>query len=59
MTVALNNGNVHTFEVVLNPCDNSFTGTGVSNQLPNVFVTETIKGSLNTGQLSFEATYTG
>lgn len=59
LTVLLNNGNLHTFDIVIRPCDNSFTGTGVSDQLPNVFVTETIEGTLSGGQLSFVATYTG
>jgi hypothetical protein len=47
----------HTFNVDVNPCDGSFTGTGVSAQ--GLQVTETIKGSLIDDQLSFEATYTG
>jgi hypothetical protein len=48
---------VHTFQVELNPCDNSFTGTGSSVQNIPWPINETIKGTLNNGLLSFEATY--
>jgi hypothetical protein len=58
LTVTLNNGNVHVFQVVLSPCDGSFTGTGTSDQGP-LQVTETIVGQIWSGQLSFRATYTG
>jgi hypothetical protein len=50
-------GLVHTFQVDMNRCDNSFTGSGVSYQHPEFGgTTETIKGSLNKGPLSFKAT---
>ena len=58
LTVNMSNGNLHTFAVVVSRCDNSFTGTGVSDQ-PGYHFTESIKGSLSGGQFSFEATFTG
>jgi hypothetical protein len=50
-------GLVHTFQVDMNPCDNSFTGTGFTHQ-GGLTSNETIKGELKDGQLSFRATYT-
>ena len=55
LNVEVSTGYFHTFDVAVNPCDGSFTGTGFSAQLN---ANETIKGSLINGQLSFEATYT-
>jgi hypothetical protein len=48
---------VHTFQVEMNPCDNSFTGAGSSVQSIPWPINEKIEGSLKDGKLSFEATY--
>ena len=46
LTVEVSTGYVHTFDVAVNPCDGSFTGTEFSAQLD---ANETIKGSLIDG----------
>ena len=52
----------HTYNVTVNPCDGSFTGTGTvvgTDQWPSV-CTETITGQLNgDGTISFTATRPG
>jgi hypothetical protein len=49
----------HVFDIVLSPCDGSFTGTGYADQNQPLHITETISGELTGGQLSFVAVYTG
>jgi hypothetical protein len=51
----------HTYKVTLNPCDNSFTGTGeaVGTGYPGVYTNETITGHFDGTTLSYKATYTG
>ena len=49
-------GYVHQFNITLNPCDNSFTGTGSS--VGNV-AAEHITGTLVDGILAYSATYDG
>ena len=58
MTVTLPEyGLVHTFNIsALNPCDGSFTATGVRNVGG---VTEDVTGALKGNQVSFAGVYTG
>jgi hypothetical protein len=47
----------HTYNVTLNPCDSTFTGTGVQTDNLNVFyANETITGSFNANTVSYTAT---
>jgi hypothetical protein len=47
----------HVYNVTLNPCDNSFTGTGVqTDNIGNFYANETITGTLNGNKVTYTAT---
>jgi hypothetical protein len=50
-------GNVHAFDVTINPCDGTFTG--VSSPSDSVAVGETIRGTVRNGRIDFAASYNG
>src|SRR6476646_589717 len=51
----------HTYKVELNPCDNSFTGTGsaIGTGFDGLYTNETITGYFDGTTLSYKATYLG
>src|SRR3954451_1009325 len=56
--VSLSNGAlVHTFNVDVNPCDDSFVGTGTSPQGIPWTINETVTGHLKDGVVDFRADY--
>ena len=63
ITATLTNfGIVHAYTVTLNPCNNTFAGTGDSYFLgfpSSPYVYETVTGSYVNGTLNFTATYLG
>jgi opacity protein-like surface antigen len=56
-TLAGGNGLLHTYQITQNPCDNTFVGTGGSEQGLPWKINETISGSITDGKLSFVADY--
>jgi hypothetical protein len=67
MTLTIDAGRIHTFEVNLNDCDNTFSGVGTSRQGPfgdgayYYDFAETVTGTYDpaTGAITFVASYEG